>query len=385
MILSFVVSLTIVLFFAGPGSSFMYSTASIFNFTETVSAAQSSKREIAMQERSGDFERKFVTEAQIGAVGDVLLHERVYDDAWTGEGYDFLPMLEPIKPHLMELDFLMANQESIPGGTEVGLSTYPLFNSPRQIADDLREVGVDFLSMANNHSLDAGLEGIKSAVSHLREIGMPYAGVYDSHEDLDKERIMTVNDIDFGVLSYTYGTNGIPIPSGHEYAVTLLDSPTLEQDIRELSEVSDVVIVHAHWGDEYVRTPNAEQQRLAQQIVDAGADIIIGHHPHVLQPIEWLEDDSGREAVVFYSLGNFLTGQVFEYTDIGGIARLNVRKTTQGDEKTIELSSPDILPTFVHHEDHDDHRVILLEDAYEQGVIDKSHEKMVNHVESMME
>ncbi|WP_171051762.1 CapA family protein [Alteribacter natronophilus] len=336
--------------------------------------------------RSGEAARTFVTEASIGAVGDVLLHARVYDDAETEDGgYDFLSMLEPIEPYIQELDFVMANQESMPGGTDIGLSTYPLFNSPRQIATDLQTVGFDFLSLANNHSLDAGLEGIYSSIDHLNEIGMDYTGIFESEEDRATDRIIDVNGIDFGIVSYTYGTNGIPIPQGHEYSVSLLDNPELPDEIAALREKSDVVIVHAHWGDEYVLMPNAEQQRMAQVMVDAGADIIIGHHPHVLQPIEWLEDEDGREAIVYYSLGNFLSGQVFEYTDIGGIARLNVQKTVTAGETEIKLSEPNILPTFVHHNDHDDYRVILLEDAYEKGYIDKSAEKMINHTEQLLE
>ncbi|WP_161524810.1 CapA family protein [Alteribacter lacisalsi] len=336
----------------------------------------------ASAERSGDVSRPVITDVRIGAVGDVLLHARVYDDAETEDGgYDFLPMLEEIEPYIQELDFVMANQESMPGGTDIGLSTYPLFNSPRQIATDLQTVGFDFLSLANNHSLDAGLEGIYSSIDHLNDIGMDYTGIFESPEDRETDRIIDVNGIDFGILSYTYGTNGIPIPRGHEYSVSLLDNPDLPDEIAALREKSDVVVVHAHWGDEYVRTPNAEQERLAQVMVDAGADIIIGHHPHVLQPMEWLEDEDGREAIVYYSLGNFLSGQVFEYTDIGGIARLNVRKIEQGGDSRIELSRPDILPTFVHHEDHDDYRVILLEDAYGKEYIDKSAEKLIGHTE----
>ncbi|WP_096190335.1 CapA family protein [Evansella halocellulosilytica] len=341
-------------------------------------------REFSSEERNGTPNRKMIYEAEIGAVGDVLLHSRVYVDAETDEGYDFLPMLEPVESYISELDFAMANQESIPGGSQIGLSTYPLFNSPTEIADDLQAVGFNLLSMANNHSLDAGLEGIYSAIEHLNDIDMPYVGVYESEDDRNEQRIFDVNGIDFGVLSYTYGTNGIPIPPGHEYSVALLEKDKMIKDVQELKNETDVVVVHAHWGDEYARTPNQQQTTLARELVEAGADVIFGHHPHVLQPIEWIEGEQGRKGIVFYSLGNFLSGQDFEYTDIGGIGRVNVKKVVENGDTKIELDSPDILPTFVHHENQRNRRVILLEEAYGEGYIDKSDEKIINHTEAMM-
>ncbi|MCE7791763.1 CapA family protein [Salipaludibacillus sp. CUR1] len=355
-----------------------------FEGEERISAA-AGERSYELMEKQGDMKRPFVKEVKIGALGDVLLHENVYDDAETDDGYDFSPMLTHIKEHLHDLDFVMANQESMPGGTEIGLSSYPLFNSPRQIVDDLQNAGVDLLSLANNHSLDAGLEGLYSAIDHLNKTGMPYTGIFESPEDREEDRIINVQGIDIGVLAYTYGLNGIPVPEGHEYAVSLLDNPHIDEEINQLRERSDVVVVHAHWGDEYERMPNDDQRRMAQEFTDAGADIIIGHHPHVLQPIDWLEDEDGRQAVVFYSLGNFLSGQVFEYTDIGGIGRITVRKVREGDSTSIELAKPDILPTFVQHEDHDNYRVLLLEDAYEKEHIDKSHQKITAHVNQKIE
>ncbi|UCZ52733.1 CapA family protein [Bacillus shivajii] len=356
-----------------------------FTSQELTAKSHVANRAFTGGSRQGTTQRQLIYEADIGAIGDVLLHAIVYNDAKTADGYNFLPMLEKIEPYLSELDFTMANQESMPGGTEIGLSTYPAFNSPSQIIDNLQTVGIDLLSMANNHSLDRGLNGLNSAISHLKRVGMPYVGVYENEGDRNEKRIFDVNDILIGVLSYTYGTNGIPIPHGHEYAVALLDREKVVADIKGMREEVDIVVVHAHWGDEYARTPNHGQRSLAQEFVEAGADIIFGHHPHVIQPIERLKDRYGREAIVFYSLGNFLSGQQFEYKDIGGIGKVKVQKIVQGEDEQLKLTSPSILPTYVHHRNHTNYQVMLLEEAYEKGYIHKSADMMKQHTEKMMQ
>jgi len=159
----------------------------------------------------------------IGSIGDVLLHSRVYKKAQTDSGYDFLPMLELVEPLIQAPDFMMANQESMPGGVEIGLSTYPNFNSPHVIASNLQSVGIDMVIGANNHTLDRGVAAVESALDYYDEINMEYVGVYRDTEDRERDRIVTVNDVTIGVLAYSYGTNGIPIPSGHEDIVSLID------------------------------------------------------------------------------------------------------------------------------------------------------------------
>ncbi|WP_052144845.1 CapA family protein [Halalkalibacter okhensis] len=292
------------------------------------------------------------TTITIGAIGDVLLHERVYVPAETEDGYDFMPMLEKMGPLLEEPDFLMANFESIPGGVEIGLSTYPSFNSPQAIVTDLMSLGVDMAIGANNHTIDRGVKAVESALDFFDEVGMDYVGVYRDTADRETERIIHVKDMSLGVLAYTYGTNGIPIPEGHEDIVALIEPDRMEKDIQDLRDKVDVLIVHMHWGDEYIHEPNQEQKELAQLLSEAGTDIIFGHHPHVLQPMDVLEQEDGHETFVFYSLGNFFSGQNFEYTDIGGLATINVTKTTKGEDSSIEIHSPDIEPTLVVLEDN---------------------------------
>ncbi|WP_216830650.1 CapA family protein [Alkalihalobacterium elongatum] len=315
----------------------------------------------------------------IGAIGDVLLHERVYQRAKKPDGtYDFDPMLNEVKPLLKKPDFLMANQESMPGGVEIGLSTYPSFNSPKEIVTTLQKLGVDMVIGANNHTLDRGMNAIESALDYYEEIGMDYVGVYRNKEDREIERIVIINDIAIGVLAYTYGTNGIPIPHDHPDVVAMINQERMVRDVQNLRGKADVIVVHMHWGNEYEREPNDEQRNLARVLSEAGADIIFGHHPHVLQPIEKIDREEGLETIVFYSLGNFFSGQKFQFTDIGGVATVDVTKVADGDEVTVSFSSPKIEPTVVIQKESGFY-VIPMFDVERSTLSGTTYDQVVDH------
>ncbi|KGA97164.1 capsular polysaccharide biosynthesis protein CapA [Alkalihalobacillus alcalophilus ATCC 27647 = CGMCC 1.3604] len=314
----------------------------------------------------------------IGAIGDILLHERAYERAEVEDGYDFNPMLENVASMLAKPDFLMANQESIPGGIEIGLSTYPAFNSPQEIVRELQFYGVDMLIGANNHTLDRGVRAIELAIDYYDEIGIDYVGKYRDTEDRETDRIVDVEGIEIGVLAYTYGTNGIPVPDGHEDVVALIDEERIEQDVNALRKKVDILIVHMHWGDEYALEPNDEQRRLANELSEMGVDLIFGHHPHVLQPIDKIEQEDGHETIVFYSLGNFYSGQEFDYTDIGGLASVEVKKTTIGEETTFELNNYHIEPTLVLRQEYD-YRVVPFAEAEHPSISGSTVEEMIDH------
>jgi poly-gamma-glutamate synthesis protein (capsule biosynthesis protein) len=289
-----------------------------------------------------------ISTATLSAVGDILIHDRVYNPAHIGNGqYDFLPLLLPVQSYLEQADITVANQETMIGGAEVGLSSYPSFNSPYEVGDALKESGVDVVTLANNHTLDRGEEAIESAISHWNEIGMLYTGSYVSSNDQLKIRTIERNGIIFSFLAYTYGTNGISVPQDKPYLVNLIDEAKIEKEIIEAKQVSDVVVVSLHFGKEYERLPSVEQKNLARKTADAGADIIIGHHPHVLQPMEWIERADGKRSFVAYSLGNFLSGQTGDYKDIGGIMQIKVEKVDENGESMIKLTEPSFIPTFV--------------------------------------
>lgn len=292
--------------------------------------------------------KSFKSEVTLSALGDILIHGRVYNQAKTGSNtYDFKPMIKEVKPLIGKSDITFANQETMIGGTEIGLSTYPSFNSPYEVVDAFQDAGVDIAGIANNHTLDRGEKAILNATDRYDKIGLPYVGGYRNQKDANTPRVINKNGVKLGFLAYTYGTNGIPVPEGKPYLVNLIDKNKMKKEIEEMKKLSDVVIVSMHWGVEYIRLPNEEQQELAQFLADQGVHLVIGHHPHVLQPMEWLEGQSGNKTFVVYSLGNFLSGQVGDYKDIGGIFSIKMTKELKNGTKKIELSEPDFIPTIV--------------------------------------
>lgn len=317
----------------------------------------------------------------IGAAGDVLLHGRVYKRMEEDGEYDFTPALQAVTPMLEEPDYTIVNQESIPGGEELGLSAYPSFNSPYAIVDDLQDAGVDMLSGANNHTLDRGMDAVNNAITHYEQTGMDYVGVYKNEKDAERQRIIDVKDVDMGVLSYTYGLNGIEVPEGDEYVVQEIDKQQIQEDIEAIREKSDVVVVNMHWGKEYERLPNEEQKELAQFLADQEVDVVIGHHPHVLQPMEWVEGEEGNEMLVYYSLGNFYSGQDFEYTDTGGIATFEVKK----DGEQTNITEPNIDLTQVVPGPEDQYTVKPMAEAEHPANGGETEQELREHVYQWIE
>lgn len=319
--------------------------------------------------------------ATLAAIGDILLHDTVYNDAKDENGYNFTPMFSPIKDMLAAPDFLIANQESTPAGVELGVSSYPLFNSPKEIVKSLQDVGVDAVTTANNHSLDQGEKGLLSAIDYYEKISMPYVGAFKSQEDKERIRTFNVNGIKFALLSYTYGTNGIPVPKGKDYLVNLIDEQNMIQEIKKAKSMNiDLVVLSLHWGNEYQRFPTEEQERLANVLTENGVDIIFGHHPHVLQPIQTYKTSDGRDAVVIYSLGNFLSGQKDDFKDIGGMVTVQVEKRMNPGGSKITFPSIEFQPTFVSENHYNNYRIYPLEFAKKNGLIGYSEEEMVSHM-----
>ncbi|PPA69970.1 CapA family protein [Jeotgalibacillus proteolyticus] len=317
----------------------------------------------------------------IGAIGDVLLHDRVYELAKTAPGtYDFDIFFEQVKPLLSAPDFLMANQESIPGGIEFGLSSYPAFNSPQEIIHTLKDAGVDMIIAANNHTIDRGIPPLINALDLYDELELPYAGAFKNADDRNDHRIIEIEGIDIGVLSYTFSTNGIPIPFGFEDSVALIEEERVIEEVRTIREMADVVVVHMHWGNEYERLPNDYQTSWAQKLADEQVDIIFGHHPHVLQPIDQLKQPDAEDTIVFYSLGNFYSGQNFNYTDVGGVASVEVTKTLSADKVRISLSNPVIEPTQVIRGSNSEYIVVPMKDAAPPSIAGETYEETVEHV-----
>lgn len=305
-----------------------------------------------------------VRSASLSAIGDILIHSTVYNAAKTSEGYDFDPMFEKVKPYLEQADITVANSESIIGGSAIGLSSYPSFNSPFEIGDALKDAGVDVVAMANNHTLDRGIPAIENAIHYWDSIGMERTGSYLSAEEREEITLLTANDIVFSFLSYTYGTNGVPTPAGKEFLVNRIDRDLIKRDLGRAKEQSEIVVLNLHFGDEYQPLPNAEQIDLAHFAAENGADIILGHHPHVLQPPAWIETSDGRKVFVIYSLGNFLSGQNEIPRQIGTIATIHVEKTVGPEGTDIILKDPTFTNTFVNNRNYSWFEIDLLENVH---------------------
>ncbi|WP_433942919.1 CapA family protein [Paenibacillus sp. SN-8-1] len=302
-----------------------------------------------------------ITRATLAAVGDVLIHSPVYKDASISKGkYDFNPMFNEVRKLTQEPDILVANQESMIGGTGLGLSSYPSFNSPQEIGDALKAAGVDVVTLANNHTLDRGEKAIHSALAYWDKLQMPYTGAFRSEEDASTIRTLTRNNITFAFLAYTYGTNGIPIPKGKAYLVNLINVDKIRADVEKAKKISDVIVVSMHWGTEYEPKPNQEQLQLAQKLADMGVHIVIGNHPHVLQPPAWVRGKDGNNTFVMYSLGNFLSAQERTERLIGGIGSVEVTKTVTGSNKTITLKNPTFIPTYNYYRNHRNFKIIPM-------------------------
>ena len=263
-------------------------------------------------------------EASLIAVGDYLIHSSVYKDAnrlANGDGYDFKPMISYIKEIVSNYDIAYYNQETILGGSELGLSGYPTFNSPYEAGDAMLDAGFNLVSLATNHTMDSGKKAVENSCKYWQsKENVLTAGSYCSEEERNKINIKEINNIKYTMLNYTYGTNGMPV--ANDYLVNVwptdidnINNPEkdtkyqaykkqVKEDIDKVKDKVDFLIVAMHWGVEYTHEPTAYEKDMASYLASLGVNLIIGTHPHVIQPVTWIDD-----TLVIYSLGNFISAQ----------------------------------------------------------------------------
>ncbi len=272
------------------------------------------------------------------AVGDNLIHGVIYNQAHrraADGGYDFSYAYENVADTVAAADLSIINQETIID-PEKAPSTYPCFNSPTQLGDEMVKIGFDVFNLANNHSLDKGNSGLRNAIKYWKSKGIVYCGAYLDEEDYETIPTNTVNDIKFAYVGLTETTNGLKLPDGVDTILMLgQDEERIEQRVRAADAISDVTIVNVHWGVEYTHTPTSRQRELAQKLADWGADIIIGTHPHVIQPVEYVTAADGRQVLVIYSLGNFISAQDQGPRMLGGMMHITVTKNYETNKTTI--------------------------------------------------
>ncbi len=266
-------------------------------------------------------------------IGDVMGHDAqiiaAYDSVTHQFNYD--QTFEPVTPLLRSADFAIANLEVTLAGKPYG--GYPKFSSPDELAASLKRAGIDALMLANNHSADRGNQGIIRTIEALDSLKIEHTGTFKNLKDRNKRNALVLekNDVKIGVLNYTYGLNGMPVSV--PVIVNRIDSLQMKRDILETRKLGlDKLIVFLHWGKEYLHQPSQNQQDLANYLFSLGVDIIIGSHPHVLQPMAYMKD---KGQFIAYSLGNFVSNQRPFPRDGGAIVELTLRKEN-GDTKIID-------------------------------------------------
>lgn len=267
------------------------------------------------------------TSISLLAVGDNLIHNAIYQQAQTRGGgtYDFSYAYEKIVPYLQEFDFRLINQETPLGGEELGLSSYPQFNSPTELGTQLAEMGFNLVSHANNHVLDAGETGLLNTLHFWQTLPqVTVAGAFPNAEAAAQIPIVEKDGVKIAFLAYTYGTNGLSLPTESPAIVELIDEEQMKTQITQAENLADITLVMMHWGVEYEPQANAEQKALAQLLADSDVEIIIGAHPHVIQEVETLTQPDGGKCICFYSLGNFISAQDQPETMLGGMAGIRL-------------------------------------------------------------
>lgn len=275
-----------------------------------------------------------VYEAKMFMVGDALIHQSVYYNAGqNGNGYDFKPMIELIKPISSSYDLAYYNQETILGGTSLGLSHYPRFNSPQEVGDAMIDAGFNVVSLATNHTMDKGEAGVLASVNYWNsKKEVVTSGQWSSYEERDKVRVYEKNNIKYAFFSYTTLTNGLNTPYGKDYLNNVYSDSKAKNDIEKVKDKVDVIIVAMHWGVEYSMNVSREQERIANYLSNLGVDLIIGAHPHVVEAVEYINDG---KTFVIYSLGNFISGQIGVDKLTGLMMEVTIRKEvdTRGNTK----------------------------------------------------
>ena len=283
------------------------------------------------------------------AVGDNLIHKQIIDYAEKEDGsYDFKPIYENLTSDIEEADLAYINQESIIGGDDLDFTGYPAFNTPSDMVENLVDLDFDIVNASNNHALDRGSEGVQNTLAYWEDYKdeVLFTGVFNSQEDRDEIPVLEVDDIDFSVLSYTYGTNGIE--PDNPYEINYFDRDLITQDVEYAQEESDFLIVSAHWGDEHEFAPNQMQKDYAQLFADLGVDLVVGNHSHTIQPIEWVEGEDGHETLVIYSLGNFVASTTEDFNLLGGSVAMDF---VEDSEEEISIDNVHFEPHVIHYEE----------------------------------
>jgi len=283
----------------------------------------------------------------IVAAGDNLYHMPVVNSGKTEDGsYNYSSIYSQLQPMIRDADISVIGQETIFGGKERGYSGYPLFNSPTDIGDTIASEGFDVVLHASNHAMDQTVSGIENTIEFWKKYPeITVLGIHGSEEEYNQVVIKELKGAKLALLNYTYDTNGIPVPSDKYYMVELIDEEKIERDALYAEENADFTIAFMHWGTEYATKPNEMQKELSYKMADWGVDLIIGAHPHVIEPVEKITTEKGNSLVVYYSLGNFVSRQLNAINLLGGVSKINL-KCFDGE---VEIDEYTLMPVVTHY------------------------------------
>jgi len=291
----------------------------------------------------------------IRSIGDFVIHDPVIDSAHikAEDRYDFAPMLVDVAPALKNSTLTVANVDGVmQGGTRKTYAGYPNFSTPPELMSALKESGVGLLTLANNHALDFYFDGLKATIANCERYEMDFVGGARSREEREQPAIRDLNGIKVGFLNYTEYLNGMEKYADKNatvYGIITLNKANFARDVDELRRTgADVVLAYVHWGTEYQEKPDGSQKRYAKRIAEAGADVIIGSHPHIVQPAVWIDAPNGGtvdgRCLCVYSLGNFLADKRSELRDTGVIFEFTIEETADG---RFAVRSPKYIPTYI--------------------------------------
>ena len=327
---------------------------------------------------SGDLPEENLAEENyltIVAAGDNLFHVTMIRD---GEKGDYDSIYDEIKALVEPADIAFINQETVLGGEDYGFSGYPKFNTPQAVGRAIADAGFNVVNHANNHAMDMGEKAALASLDFWDTIpGVRVLGVHRSEEDRARPVLITKKDITLGFLSYTYGTNYIPLPAGKPYFISRINTETMKQEIDALRPLCDFLVVSMHWGEEYQNSYDKNQEKLSAFLAENLVDLVIGHHPHVIQEVEYIPRPDGKSMLCFYSLGNFISAQIQSPALLGALAYVKIKKIPDAADGTppgqanIVIQEAGAIPLVNHHEKNYSNMKIYPLYAYSEELIEK--------------
>ncbi|MCX6727675.1 MAG: CapA family protein [Candidatus Saccharibacteria bacterium] len=293
------------------------------------------------QKKQANIQKKYI---RILASGDTIAHDALNAQARKTDGsYDYYQFMKPMQPFFDIADIKFCNQAVPGGGEKFGISGYPVFNSPLDVARDLNKLGCNVVNTGTNHTFDRGQAVIDAELNYWDTLPrmLAVAGANRIQAEQDNIRYFTVRGVRFAFLSYSTYTN---TPPTTPYGLNVYNDAKAESQVRTARLAADIVMVSMRWGTEYSSSINDQQSQISQHLSDWGADIILGHGPHVLQPVKTLKGSDGRQTICWYSLGNFLNAQIPIESLANGLAIMDV------DIATKKLKAPEYVPIYMHYE-----------------------------------